>query len=57
MYGPGLSIFLHFRMYRMHHTAFRLVRVLATGRRERGENKMIQPRKWEPLRICESDDV
>ena len=41
----------------MHHTAFRLVRVLAAGRRERAENKMLRPRNWEQLRMSESDDV
>ena len=58
MYGrPGLSNFLYFRIYRLHHTAFRLVRVLAAGRRERAENKIPRSRKWEQLRMSESDDV
>ena len=58
MYGrPGLSNFLYFRIYRMHHTAFGLVRVLAAGRRERAENKIPRSRHWEQLRMSESDDV
>ena len=57
MYGPGLSNFLYFRIYRMHHTAFRLVRIVAASRRERAENKMLRPRNWEQLRMSESDDV
>ena len=57
MYGPGFSNFLYFRIYRMHHAAFRLVRVLAAGRRERAENKLLRRSNWEQLRMSESDDV
>ena len=57
IYSPGFSIFLHFRIYRMQHTAYGLVRVLAAGRRERAENKIPRSRNWEQLRMSEGDDV
>ena len=57
MYGPGFSIFLHLRMYLTQHTAYGLVRVLAASRRERAESKIPRSRKWEQLRVSESDDV
>ena len=54
IYGPG---FLHLRMCLTQHTAYGLVRVLAAGRRERAENKIPRSRKWEQLRMSESNDV
>ena len=56
MYGrPGLSVFLHFRIYRMQHTAFGLVRVLAAG--PVMKTRSLDPGSGEQLRMSESDDV